>query len=802
MKISLHIRTTKLLKSTVGFCVVALMIMGSWLCSEAASGKPVKRIAIVLDGPEMSAKGYTQLFMEELRQLLSGDYSVQFPKDLVRQGDFSRAGVRQALNAVLNESRADLIVALGLLASREACLRKDLPKPVIAAMILDHEHQKIPFVKGTSGKHNLTYIEMPDTFSEDLRTFSQITPFRQLVLLGGPSLFDAIPKAEYTRPDLVADPDVRISLLKTAGSVEQTLATIPSNADAVYLLPIPEMSMKDHTRLLKGLALKRLPVFSLLGHALVREGALAGLNKADWADRVARRTALNARKILAGQEAGNLPVAISRQAHLMVNMQTARIIGIYPGFNVLTDATLINVEPDDHTRELTLMGVMDEAVLVSLDLAATGRSNAAGEAHVSRARSQLLPHLSAQASGVLIDKDRAESPATPAQQTLTGSVNLTQVIWSDQTWANLSIEKMRQLRRTLDWEKTRLDVALNAANAYLNVLLAKTQQNILLANLRLSRSNLERAKMRQALGVTGPSEVYRLKSQIAKERSDVMQAATQRKMAEMELNRQLAYSLEQPFQLADVSLDDQVSLLLSPEVRPYAANESTLKKLKQFLVIKGLRASPELMQLDADIAAEKRQLLSARRSFYAPDVTLNGNASHLFEERGAGADMESAGTPDDTDWSLSLNLNLPLWEGGGRFADTRGSREILKSLRLQRRATIQRLEQRIRNAVHQAVASYTSIELLKEATQSSKKSFELVSDAYARGTVPLIDLLDAQTTYLQAEQNAANANYQFLLDLMELERSLGGFTFFADKAERDAWISDLQAYFTEIKENE
>jgi hypothetical protein len=77
----------------------------------------------------------------------------------------------------------------------------------------------------------------------------------------------------------------------------------------------------------------------------------------DWTDRVARRTALNARKILAGQEAANLPVAISRQAHLMVNMQTARIIGIYPGFRILTDATLINVEPDDETRELTLVGV-------------------------------------------------------------------------------------------------------------------------------------------------------------------------------------------------------------------------------------------------------------------------------------------------------------------------------------------------------------------------------------------------------------------------------------------------------------
>jgi outer membrane protein TolC len=126
----------------------------------------------------------------------------------------------------------------------------------------------------------------------------------------------------------------------------------------------------------------------------------------------------------------------------------------------------------------------------------------------------------------------------------------------------------------------------------------------------------------------------------------------------------------------------------------------------------------------------------------------------------------------------------------------------LKSLRLQRRSTALRLEQQIRTAVHQAVASYFSIKLLKEATQSSKKNFDLVAEAYARGTATLIDLLDAQTTYRQAEQNSANANYQFLLDLMALERSLGGFTFFAGQAEREAWINDLQTHFTANKENQ
>jgi outer membrane protein TolC len=657
-------------------------------------------------------------------------------------------------------------------------------------------------VNGTSGVSNLCYIEIPDTFKEDLLTFSEIVPYGNLGLLGGPSLFAAIPGAAHEQKFQVDFIETKMRILQAGDSVTQTLASIPPEVDAIYLLPILEMSMGDHEHLLKGLALKRLPVFSLIGHPMVRKGALAGLNKSDWFNRLARRVALNARKIFSGRQAAQLPVAISRQAQLMVNMRTARIIGIYPSYKALTDATLINVEPDDIIRELTLLGVMDEAVLVNLDLAATGRTNAAGEQRVDQAKSRLYPQLSAQATGTLIDEDRGESISAPAERTLTGSLNLTQVIWSDETWANLTVEKMRQLHRTLEWETARLDVALDAANAYLDVLVAMTQEDIQLANLRLSRSNLERAKMRQSLGAASASEVYRLESQIARERSNLLQVAAQRKVAEMELNRLLAYDLEQPFKLSEVGLDEQVSLLLSSQITSYAANALGLRQLKQFLVIKGLRASPELMQIDADIAAEKRQLLAAKRSFYGPDITLSSEVSRLVGESGAGSNAPPTGDLDDTDWNVSLNLSIPLWEGGGRFAEKKASTETLKSLRLQRRATYQRVEQRIRNAVHIAGASFTSIELLKQAALSSRKNFDLVAEAYSRGTVPLIDLLDAQTTYIEAEQNAANANHEFLLDLMELERSLGQFTFFLPQKQREAWIHELQNYFRDVDHKE
>lgn len=45
-------------------------------------------------------------------------------------------------------------------------------------------------------------------------------------------------------------------------------------------------------------------------------------------------------------------------------------------------------------------------------------------------------------------------------------------------------------------------------------------------------------------------------------------------------------------------------------------------------------------------------------------------------------------------------------------------------------------------------------------------------------------MLDAQSSAVTTEFNAANASYQFLIDLMNLQRSVGVFEFFLDSSDR------------------
>ena len=71
-------------------------------------------------------------------------------------------------------------------------------------------------------------------------------------------------------------------------------------------------------------------------------------------------------------------------------------------------------------------------------------------------------------------------------------------------------------------------------------------------------------------------------------------------------------------------------------------------------------------------------------------------------------------------------------------------------------------------------------------------NLDLVEDAYARGVASLLDLLDAQTAALNAEELAANALYDYLIDLLEAKRAASGILL--DERERDAFFARLDTY--------
>jgi len=139
-------------------------------------------------------------------------------------------------------------------------------------------------------------------------------------------------------------------------------------------------------------------------------------------------------------------------------------------------------------------------------------------------------------------------------------------------------------------------------------------------------------------------------------------------------------------------------------------------------------------------------------------------------------------------------VSLPLYSGGGKSAALKRSREELSGLKYQRRATANSIETLVLNAVYLIRASYPSIRLTADAADAAKRNLVLVTDSYVRGIKSIIDLIDAQNSSLISDQQASNAGYNFLTDLMRVQRSMGQFFLFDQEEERQAFMKKLEQF--------
>jgi len=157
--------------------------------------------------------------------------------------------------------------------------------------------------------------------------------------------------------------------------------------------------------------------------------------------------------------------------------------------------------------------------------------------------------------------------------------------------------------------------------------------------------------------------------------------------------------------------------------------------------------------------------------------------------------------PDDVNWTLSVQATLPLFEGGALRARSRKATEQVSQLELQRAAVEDLIRQRIRSALHLAGASYAAIGLSRDAAEAADSTLSLVVDAYSRGVLSILDVIDAQNSALNANRAAASAVYDFLLDLIEVERAMGVFQAFAQPSEQEQLFNRVDQFFEEHQQN-
>lgn len=777
------------------------------VASTSAHAQPRLRIGTVGDGPEASRTGADALMIREIREVLAGDFRVELPDEAQVQGEGTLESVEAALDRVLARRDLDVVVATGVMSSHVAGQRSALPVPVVGAYVIDPQAQGLPLdpKRGVSGRPRYTYVANPGLLAADLRSLQQLLGARKLAYLVTESYAAGIPSLDARVKQTAAELGLELELVPVRGSVPDVLASLPTGINAAYVGVLPRLSREELQGLIDGLSARRIPTFAQQGRDVIEMGALAGISDGVDLPRRARRVALDVQRIALGEPAADIPVFITRTRRLVINMRTAREIAFWPDWKALTDAELIERERTDVARKLTLESAAREALERNLDFLANEKSVEASRREIQRTRARLFPQAGAALRGAWIDQDRTSAFQNQAERQINLALDAQQVIYDDRAYANLTIQKYIQESVEYDRETLRLDVLQAATQAYLDVLRTSTLERIQIENLELTRSNRELAIVRQAVGVAGPSEVYRWESQLASDQSTVIDAIAQRNAAEIGLNRLLARPLEEPFLPEESDLEDPLKLLEGSVWSRAVKNPFIFGMFRTFMSEVGLEASPALDAIDAGIAATERRIVAANRAWWLPQFSLEGQLNVIVSQDGNGSEdfdtsqlppgFSAIPAPDDVSWLVGVGANYPLFTGLERLAEAKQSRLELEQQRLERQSVALQVEERIRQSLHVAGASYAAIGLSRESAEAARKNLDVIRDAYAEGSTSYLNLLDAQNQALVADQVAANAVYDFLRDLMDVQRAVSRFLFLEDPAQSAKFEEDLVDFF-------
>jgi outer membrane protein TolC len=436
--------------------------------------------------------------------------------------------------------------------------------------------------------------------------------------------------------------------------------------------------------------------------------------------------------------------------------------------------------------ELSLENVVRQALQANLDLASQRRALAADHEEVLITRSDLLPQIDLGAQAQRVEDDRKDSPLGDThQESVSLTAELTQVVYDEEDWADFGIQEHVYVGQEANFESFRLGVVQSAANTFLELDRARAILDNQERNRELTARNLETSRTRIAAGWSSEREVLRWQSQLATNDTDVVGARTRLLVNRFELNRVRNQRAEAPIAALPATIEEYGFVYASMPIAEAIQEPETDRRLRDLLVLVGLARSPELAALDAAVAAEERLLTSNERAFWVPSVSVGAGVDYV-EARGSGPDTT------DTQWRVGAGLTFPLLNGGGKFAELRQSQESLSSLRIQRRATAQSLDQGIRAAFAGASGAYTAIGFAREQETAAEKNFELVYESYVLGVASILALLDGQALLLRANQAVANALYDFLEAVIAAEDQLALYPFLEPESEMAALLDRIE----------
>lgn len=768
-------------------------------------------IAIIYDDFVQNKDISYSLMEKEINNLIGDKYNVVFPVEKqITVNSMDKNEISQKMDALLNDSSVDIVIAGGLLSSYVALEKTNLSKPVFAPLIINPSKELITKNK-TSGRKNLNYIVSSLDLKSEILSFEKIVKFEKLNLLIG----NEMEKILNQMPNFKVE-GIDINFIKMNNDNIYEVLNKIDKSEVIALGPINELSDKNQKILLNRINNNKIPSFSIFSLENENFDTLAQFNfEKEYKKRI-RATAVNISQYLDGKALADLPVYIeSTEPELILNVNTIKKIELWPDWNILAEAKLINFIPDYSENSMGLKELISIALNNSPRRSVIKKELELTNLNIEKAKSKYKPRVEASATALIIDEDRAKSMLTPAEQTLTAGVTLNQVIFSEDLNMSLDILNKQKGIKEEELKKLELDLILEVSEAYISILKVETYAKMQKNNLDLTKMNLEIAKERKNAGISGMTDIYRLESELSQNISSFVETILNIELAKTNLKRIINYDLNVPLEISNIDFNNKDYLTSNKELLDFITNQNNSNILVEFMHDLAIKKSSDLKNIDYGINIQERLIKNTKNKKFMPTVALKadysinniivegagtsfpdyksiiGSINDTNTQKGLSSIVGAFGNPDEFNWSVGIGFRLPIYSGGELKLDKKISENEIETLELKRNTVEKLLEQQIRANISKITSEYSKIKNAEVSLNSATKALNIVKDSYSKGITSIFDLISVQNSAFSAEQYKVTSTYNLIIEVMRAERTIGDFYILKDNYEKEKFVEAI-----------
>ena len=680
-------------------------------------------------------------------------------------------------------SRCDVIIVLGT-ANLQSILKTSLPKPTFALGVVSPSLQGIPLREdGTSGVKNFTYVLLTKDVPEELRHFHALTGFKKVGVFFESRLDGLIDSSRLNaaRTALEMELGAKIQLIGIGEDVEQSLKELPEDIDAAYIAMTWERGPKTISSIAKELKQRKIPSFSG-SEWHVQRGIMGAFGTENGPEETLRKLAIMIDDAASGAKLAQMSVKLFGQPRLILNIDIMREVGFAAKFETLFTAKVVRGGAEARPV-YDLVQVAQAAINKNLDVKLADVDQRSLGIDYKNLVSQYLPDVDFSANLTQLSDNQAN--IFQPESSLAGRISLTQVLFSQSLILGIQLQSLLVKAQNYAAKNTLFNVLADVFLAYFNVLAAKTNVDIQEENLQIIQRNLQVARLQSRLGASGLADVYRLESEVASASQALVDAVLNHDVSTTRLNTLTGNALPEEFDLLDITVDDALFLKISQgSIGRRLIGPMHIAKLREKLVNEAYQQTPAKKQLIITAQALKKQKTSNIASYFSPDLAVQAQIDQPWWQDGAGAPDNLS---NDLQWRVTLNLTFPIFDGNRRLYNLQATELSQYQVALQTEALNNNLALAVASTLADLVRAKTQIHFTKTASENAGKNFELVEQAYKKGSVSVLQLLDAQSAALSAKQGYILSVYNYFSAFLQLENSIGFYSLLASKPELEAF---------------